>query len=352
MVFKNALLKDTDACIVVSKTNRFYLCGYTTSNGILVLTKKSGYFLTDFRYKEEALKILKPEGFTVLEYKAEELKQILNDILRSEKVKSIGIEEDMLYPAYKKMTENLEGFDVKNISTILNEMRSVKTEKEIETIKYAQSINDKTLRQIKSIIKPGISERDLSIELKYRLLKNGADDFSFEPVVAFGKNTSKPHCLLSNKKLKTGEPIMLDFGAKYNGYCSDMTRMLCLGKPSGEVTACYELVLKAQTAALEYIKNKVPVRETDLVVRGIFAAENCETNFGHGLGHGVGLDIHESPNVKNISEDMFKTGMVVTVEPGLYFADKFGIRVEDLVIVTDSGIENLTKSSKELIIDN
>lgn len=348
---KSKLLKDIDACIVLSKTNRFFLCGYISSNGIVVITKNNNYFLTDFRYKEEAEEVLKSKGYVVVECKSEELQDTLNYIFYSEGIKTAGVEEEVYYSEYKKIIGYLENFEIKNLSPILCEMRSVKTNKELKIIRQAQDINDRTFLDIKEIVKPGITERDLSVELKYRLLKNGADDFAFEPIVAFGKNTSKPHSSLSGKLLESGELIMLDFGAKYQNYCSDMTRMLCLGKPTDEdAEFYYNLVLRAQSVALDRIKENANVKEIDGLVRGIFANNGCEQNFGHGLGHGVGLDIHEYPNVKSVSEDVFKTNMVVTVEPGLYFTEKFGIRIEDLVVITKEGIENLTKSEKNLVI--
>lgn len=347
---KTNLFKEQDACFVTSKTNRLYLCNYATSNGILILTKKNSYLLTDFRYLEEAKQILGPKGYTILDYKPEELQSILKDIFALENIQTVGVEEEILYPAYQTIIKALEGYDIKHISKTIGEMRAVKTDEEKKIIRYAQNINEKAFDKVKSIIKHGITERDLSIELKYQLLKNGADEFAFEPIVAFGKNTSKPHCLLSDKKLENGDIIMLDFGAKYKNYCSDMTRTFCIGKPSQEAVNAYNLVLKAQNAALNLLKDGVFAKEADTIVREIFTANGCAEKFGHGLGHGVGLDIHELANLTKTSEDVLKTDMVITVEPGLYFENEFGIRIEDMVIVTKDGVENLTKADKELII--
>ena len=347
---KAKLLNDLDACIISSRTNKLYFCNYTTSNGLLILTNKNDYLLTDFRYIEEAEELLGPLGYTIIDYKQEELSETLNKILTSEKVTTVGIEDEVLHTSYQKLAFALQGFTVKDISKKINELRAVKTDDEINLIRYAQSINEKALDKVKGVIRHGITERDLSIELKYQLLKHGADDFAFEPIVAFGTDSSKPHCMLSDKKLENGDVVMLDFGAKYKNYCSDMTRMLCVGKPSQETVSAYNLVLKAQNAALSLIKDGVCAKEVDFVVREIFTANGVAEKFGHGLGHGVGLDIHELPNLAKTSEDILKKNMVVTVEPALYFKDGFGIRIEDMVIVTKTGVENLTKADKELII--
>jgi len=345
---KAQLLQNIDACIVTDKKNRLYCTNYNASNGIVVFTKNEDYFLTDFRYIEEAQSFFR-EKFTVKTYTDENLKDTLAEILKG--AKTVGIEEEIFYPAYKRLIEALKGFKVKNISVILNALKSVKTKSEIETIEFAQSINDKTFNKIKNVIKEGITERDLSVELKYQLLKNGADEFAFEPIVSFGKNTSKPHAKVSNQKLKTGDIIMLDFGAKYNNYCSDMTRTLSLGKcADSNFNSAYNLVLKAQTAAINYIKPGASAFEANEIVREFFMANGCLENFGHGLGHGVGLDIHEFPNLKQTSKDVLASGMVLTVEPGLYFENYFGVRIEDLLVITSDGIKNLTKSDKNFVI--
>lgn len=347
---KNRILNNLDACIITSSINRLYVCNYNTSSGIIILTKDSNYFLTDFRYKEEAEAVLVSKNYKILDYNTDTISAVINAILKAEKVKSVGLEENIPYTEYKKTLQMLSNYTVFDISKTLDEIRSVKTAKELEHIKSAQNITDKTLEKIKGFIKLGITERDLSIELKYQLLKNGADDFAFEPIVAFSKNTSKPHCLLSDTKLENGDLIMLDFGAKVSNYCSDMTRMLSFGKPSADILSTYKLVLKAQLLALNTLKNNVSARETDNLVREIFMANGYYENFGHGLGHGVGLQIHENPNLNKKTEDVLKTNMVVTIEPGLYFKNSYGIRIEDLVVIKDDGIENLTKSTKDLVI--
>ena len=341
---KAQLLQNINACLITSKANRQYYTGYDASNGIIVLTEDEDYFLTDFRYIEEASNFL-GKNYIVKTYSDENLEDTLKEILKD--AKFVGIEEEISYSAYKKLIASLKGFKVKDISSILNTLRSVKTAAEIEHIELSQCINDKTFNKIKSVIKEGISERDLSVELKYQLLKNGADEFAFEPIVAFSKNTSKPHAKVSSQKLKNGDIIMLDFGAKYNNYCSDMTRTFCFGKCDDDnIISAYNLVLKAQEAAFNYIKPGAQAFEAFEIVREIFMANGCLENFGHGLGHGVGLDIHEFPNLKQTSSDILKSGMVVTVEPGLYYKNYFGIRIEDLVIITNDGIINLTKSDK------
>jgi len=345
---KTQLLQNTDACIITSNANRLYYTHFDTSNGIVVLTKNKDYFLTDFRYIEEATQVLGAD-FIVKTYDDESLKDTLKGILKN--VKTVGIEEEIFYPVYKKLIEALSGYEVKNISPVLNILRSVKTDEEIALIEFAQNVNENALDKIIRMIKAGISERDLSIELKYQLLKNGADGFAFEPIVAFNKDTSKPHAKLGNLKLEYGDVIMLDFGAKYKYYCSDMTRTFCFGKcEDNEKISAYNLVLKAQTVALDHIKADVPAAEIDSMVKEIFKANGCLEYFGHGLGHGVGLDIHELPNLKQTSEDVLTQNMVVTVEPGLYFENSFGIRTEDLVIVTKDGVRNLTKFEKKFIL--
>ena len=207
-----------------------------------------------------------------------------------------------------------------------------------------------TFSHILSYIKEGVSEKELALEIEFFMRKNGAEGVSFDLITISGKNTSLPHGVPSDKKLKKGEFITMDIGCKVNGYCSDMTRTVALGEPSDEMKKVYNIVLQAQLKALKTVKSGITASSVDFAARDLIDKNGFENCFGHATGHGVGLDIHEEPRVSTKSDTVLQSGMIITIEPGIYLQDKFGVRIEDMVMVTDDGCYNFTKSNKELIV--
>lgn len=336
-------------CFLVSKPeNQYYISGFTGGEGILIVTQQEAVLVTDSRYTEQA-KSEAPDFEVICLKTGESLYEVCARVIKS-KVKNIGFESHFLtYQEYSELKKYLEGIEIKPVTDIIEELRLVKDSHEIEMIKKAQEITDKTFEHVIKYIKPGVSERDLSAEMEYFMKKNGAEGVAFETIVASGKRSSLPHGRASERRLQYGDFITMDFGARFSWYCSDMTRTVFLGKPDNRQLKIYNTVLLAQKEALTSIKPGLFGKDVDKVARDIIKAEGFGDSFGHGLGHGVGIEIHEAPRLSPKGEMKLSPGMVITVEPGIYIEDYGGVRIEDMVVVTQTGCENLTKSDKALI---
>lgn len=342
-------LEKSQAVILFDEPNRIYFSGFNSSAGAVIITKQNAFLLLDFRYFEKAVKTVKNLKVILLE----RLYLQINEILKKEQVKTVFVETETIslakFEALKQGTcaeiskENI-------IENIIYELRSVKSNEEIEKIKSAQVITDKAFSYILERIEIGRTEREIAIDLDYFMRKNGADGIAFDTIAISGKNTSLPHGTPTDKEIQKGDFFTLDFGAVKDGYCSDMTRTVAVGNASQEQKFVYETVLKAQIESLKAIKSGAVCKEIDAIARNIIYSSGFEGCFGHGLGHSVGLEIHESPSFNTRDETVLKSGVVITVEPGIYLQNKFGVRIEDMATVTDQGYINLTNSPKELII--
>ncbi|MBO5262605.1 MAG: aminopeptidase P family protein [Clostridia bacterium] len=333
-----------DGVYLTSRTSHRYFTKFDNEDGYLLITQKNAYAFEDFRYIEVANELLS-DTFTVIEPKKT---GTLEDIVKAEGITSIGFEDQEVsvseYESLKSRVPNAW----KPIGNTVVTMREVKDEWEIEQISKAQEITDKAFSHILNIISTDITENDVAAELEYFMRRNGAEDKSFETIAINGKKTSLPHGVPGNAKLTKGF-LTMDFGATVNGYHSDMTRTVCIGKADEEMKKLYNTVLAAQLSALEYLSGGgVNSREADKVARDIIYKE-YEGYFGHSLGHSVGLVIHERPALSPSNENILVPGNVVTVEPGIYIPGKYGTRIEDLVVIRKNGITNLTKSAKNLI---
>ncbi|MGI5901954.1 MAG: M24 family metallopeptidase [Desulfitobacteriia bacterium] len=340
------LKNDLPTLIVTSRPNIYYLSGFTGSNATLFITEKENFLLTDFRYLEQAEK--EAPAFKILKADREVGKKISE---LSSSLTRIGIEEEEVsWAQYKKWEKEFAGVRLVEASKLLGQLREIKDREEIEIIRQAVEITDRAFKQILNRIKLGVEEREISLELEFFLRREGASAASFEYIVASGFRGALPHGVASEKKIKNGELLTMDFGAKYQGYCSDLTRTVSIGKPTLKQKEVYNLVLEAQLAALEAIKPGLKGKEIDRVARDIISKAGYGEYFGHGLGHSVGLEIHESPFLNTREEKVLEPGMIVTVEPGIYIPGWGGVRIEDMVLVTNSGAEVLTQASKEFII--
>ena len=235
-------------------------------------------------------------------------------------------------------------------NTDLDSLRIIKTQNEINKIKKAEQIGVNAFNHILDYIKTGVTEKDIASEIEYFMKKSGAEKTSFDTIVLSGKRTALPHGMPSGKKIKNGEFVLMDFGCVYDGYCSDMTRTVCLGKPDSDSKKIYNIVKEAQNNALQNIKEGVLASDADTFARDVIKSYGYSDYFGNSLGHGVGLKIHEKPSVSPSSETVLKENMVISCEPGIYIYDKVGVRIEDLIVVKQNGIENLTNITNELII--
>ena len=348
--FNSILKTDCDAIIITSPENRRYFTGFNSSAGYLIITKKEAVFFTDSRYIEAATS-------KITTCKSLLLKRIDDTIvpyLKELNIKNIYLETERLTVAELYSLKKSFGFcnveAKEEVDEVINNLRAIKTDYEVECIKKAQKIAEDAFSHILTFIKEGVTEKEIALELDFYMLSHGAEAVSFETIAVSGKNSSMPHGVPSDKKIEKGDFITMDFGAMYNGYHSDMTRTVIVGEPSEKQKEVYETVLKAQKASLAVLKNGVTGFDADKVGRDIIDAKGYKENFGHGTGHGVGVEIHESPNLSPFSKATLQKGNVVTVEPGIYIPNEFGVRIEDMALITEDGFINLTNCEKELIV--
>ena len=338
-----------DALLLTSQVSRLYAAGYDVAEGVAVIGREGCFYFTDSRYIEAAEKNL--SGFTVQQVDgANSYVSRINAALEQLNAEKLGIEEDDLsYGAFLHYDEKLNAGLVPRQKEITR-FRQVKEEWEIAEMVRAQQITDKVFSQMLQIIRPGITEKELAAELIYALYQNGADSLSFPPIVVSGPNTSLPHGVPGDRKLEYGDFITMDFGCMVNGYCSDMTRTVALGFVTDEMSRVYETVLRAQAAGIAATKAGVTGREVDGAARRVIEEAGYGAYFGHGYEHSLGLEIHEEPNCNTRNDKPLEVGVVCSAEPGIYLPGKFGVRIEDVIVVTEDGCRNLTQSPKSLIV--
>lgn len=321
-----------------------------SSAGMLLIFKECAYLIIDFRYIEKARNTVK--NCTVMEQ--ENLTEQINSLMKKHNAKSLAVESmDMTLSRMsflEKKFPDIEFIKSDELSNNIYDMRTIKSTEEIEKIHKAQKIAEKAFDEILGFIRPGVTEREIALKLDNCMLENGAEGLSFETIALAGANTSMPHGVSGNYKVKNGDFVLMDFGAVYDGYHSDMTRTVCVGQSSEKMGKIYDIVLKAQLEALKKVKSGITGSELDGYARDIIDESGYGDFFGHSLGHGVGMEIHEFPTASSKSETILKENMVVTVEPGIYLPGKFGVRIEDFVVVTENSHQNLTNCPKKLII--
>lgn len=340
---------EVDALLLTSVYNRLYAAQYRVAEGVAVVTREGAYYFTDSRYIEAAEKNLK--GFTVrMTHPGSSEIERINEVIGEHTIKKLGFEEnDMTYGDYLRYNEALHAVLVP-MQAKIDAFRATKEPWEIELMRKAQAITDQTFSELCKIIQAGMTEKELEAELLYRLYKHGAEGPSFDPIVGSGPNTSLPHGVPGERKLDFGDFITMDFGCIYGGYCSDMTRTVALGFVSEEMDKVYKTVLKAQLAGIAATKAGVAGRDIDGAARKVIADAGYGDYFGHGYGHSLGILIHEAPNANTRNDQPMPAGAVVSAEPGIYLPGKFGVRIEDVTVITETGCEVLTKSPKNLII--
>jgi len=339
-----------DAIIVDSPYNRRYLSGFTGSAGTLLITVNEQYLLTDFRYRVQSKQ--QAPSFTVVEYSSsahDDVKQLL----AKEQAKKVAFEQDQWsFAQYKKWEQLLaEQVELVPTSSLIEDIRMIKDAEELKILQEAAHLADKTFAHILNYIEVGVSELDIATEMEMFMRKNGATSSSFDTIVASGERSALPHGVASERILKNNEFVKLDFGAYYKGYCSDITRTVFLGQaPTEKHYEIYNIVLESQLLALKNIKAGITGKQADAFARDYITEKGYGDMFGHGTGHAIGLEIHEGPRLSKFSETVLTPGMVVTVEPGIYIPDFGGVRIEDDVVITETGIQILTSSTKELIL--
>lgn len=338
-----------EAVIITSGANRLYYTGFSSSAGTLFITADSADFLIDFRYIEKAQKTI--QHCTVKQ--ANRLYQQLQQLVDQHQINKIYTETSKITVEQFKTLSNSLNCEVSAENTaekFILKQRSIKTYAEVEKIKKAQKITENTFSYILDRIKAGKTEREIMLEMEFYLRKQGSEGVSFDFIVVSGKNSSLPHGVPTDKVIENGDFVTMDFGAVVDGYRSDMTRTVAVGSVCKYQKQVYDTVLKAQKQALSAIRPGVVCKEVDRVARSFIANNGFDGYFGHGLGHSVGIEVHESPSFNIVDESVLEPGMVLTVEPGIYLPDQFGVRIEDMVLVTPNGHQNLTNAPKGLII--
>ncbi len=338
-----------EAILIHKPANAFYLSGYK-GEGILVIAGDLRAIVTDFRYVEQAQR--EAPGWQVhsISPQVNHIRLAAN-LLTPLGIRALYYEDDFVtVKAFAAMQAAFEGLDFLSLALAPEQLRMIKDAQELQHMKRACAISCQAFDWILGEIAPGLSEKEIQLKLDYRMLALGADSLAFSSIVAGGPNGSLPHAVPSDRKLEKGDLLTLDFGARYQGYCSDMTRTVAIGQPSDQLRHIYDTVLEAQTTCQDALAPGEDCRAIDQMARDIIAREGYGQYFGHGLGHAVGIDIHEEPRLSQTSTAQLQAGMVMTVEPGIYLPGIGGVRIENSCVVTDTGANSLITAPRELII--
>ena len=339
-----------DGALIHSPVSRRYLTGFKSSAGFLLVLPDECIFLTDFRYYESAKRVVKNarvelytkagESFAALQKRYN-----LNYLLVEHEHMELG--------ALERMQTAFSGvkliYDTK-LDELISEIRRVKTPKELQKIMAAQALTEQAYYYIMEKMRVGVTERTLALEIEYYMRREGAEAVAFDPIVVSGANSALPHGVPSEKAVERGDFVTMDTGAMLDGWHSDMTRTVAVGEPSEEQRLVYETVFRAQQSALQTARAGISCAQVDEAARHVIRDAGFGDAFGHSTGHGVGMEVHEAPSVAPDNEEILQSGMVITIEPGIYLSGKFGVRIEDMISITEKSHKNLTKCPKELII--
>lgn len=342
------MFQNADSYIVFSPENRLYFSGFKASYGCVVVTPNFKRLFTDLRYVAEAK--LSAVGCEVVAASGAGLYEAAAQTLSEAGAQTVGFEDDYVTVAdYDKLKDALSAFALVPAARELGAARAIKRDDEISKIATAEAITQRAFLKTLPLIKTGVTEKEISDELAYQMLRHGAQELAFESIVAFGANTAVPHHHPTTKKLEKNELVTVDMGARVDGYCGDMTRTFCLGTPCEELVKIHRLVLEAQEYALTNLREGLTARAAHVLAAEYIAANGYGKAFLHSLGHGIGLNVHESPYLGAKSEDVLTCGNVFSIEPGIYVDGLGGVRIEDLVAITSDGVVNLTTNvSKNL----
>ncbi|MBQ1770352.1 MAG: aminopeptidase P family protein [Clostridia bacterium] len=336
-----------DGVLITSYENMLYYSGFKCAEAYLLITGKDAYVFTDFRYTIQARDEAKE--CRVVEISNDTLIAKLRDVLNADGVRACGFEEEKLTVSQFRQFDALS-VGLKPMSRDISLFRAVKDAEEIENLRIAQSMADKAFGLFLERVKPGMTEVEAAAELDYLCRLQGSEGPSFDTIIGSGPNGAMCHAIPGKRKLADGDLVVVDFGCMYNGYHSDMTRTFGIGKVSDKCRIIYDIVLEAQLKALESLKSGISGREFDRIARDCIASYGYGEAFGHSLGHGFGLEIHEKPRASKLSEDILLAGMTITDEPGIYLEGEFGVRIEDDLVVTEDGCINLANTTKKLMI--
>ena len=337
-----------DAMLVTSAPGEFYAAGFH-GEGMAVVTPAQTWYYTDSRYIEAAGQLVKDAQVGMIRT-GQTYRQLAQDIVAAQGIRRLGFEDNYMSVAeYSQWKEEVRA-ELVPASEILDLLRMVKDEEELAAMKEAQRVTDEAFSEILNDIKPGVAECEIAAKLTYLMARKGAECNSFDPIVACGANGSKPHAIPSQALIQKGQFVTMDFGCVVGGYCSDMTRTVAVGQPTDEMKFVYDTVLKAQLAGIAAAHGGVTGAEIHNIGAKIIADAGYGDYFGHGFGHSLGIEIHESPRFPPLWDKVIPAGACLSAEPGIYLPGKFGVRIEDVIMLTDDGCIDITRSPKELII--
>lgn len=338
-----------DAMLLSNEANMHYICGFSPSEGKILITRNIAIHLVDSRYTEIAQEHSKENGLKVIEI-SQSFTMHIAELVGELNINSLVFENNTIsYADYKALCDNLEDVLLVELGDKLMRERNRKEAEEIVYMKKANAIAEKSFLELLNHIEAGKTEKELASYFDYLMAQNGSEGVSFDTILLTGAHTSMPHGVPSDKEIEAGDFVLFDFGATFNGYHSDMTRTVCVGNPTDEMQEMYQLVLDAQMAGIKALNADVKCADVYQAAYDVLAERDMAKYFRHGLGHGVGLEIHEGFNASPRSKDTYEVGNVTSVEPGIYIPDKFGIRIEDVCYISPRGRENLSTVTKNLI---
>ncbi len=343
--------RDLDAMLLTGEANRFYASGFHSSgtDGAALVTRKGAYYFTDARYTEAAGRCVQGAELREVGH-GKGYAALVEEVAAEQGLRRVGFEDAYMtvqdYERYRKALS----CELVPATELLWQLRTVKDGAELEAMVAAQRIAERALAEILEEIRPGVTEKEIAARLQYLMLHHGAEDMSFDPIVVSGPNGSLPHGVPSEREIRQGEFVTMDFGCVYHGYCSDMTRTVAVGYATAEMRRVYDTVLSAQLAGIAAARAGVSGKAVDGAARAVIDAAGYGAFFGHSFGHGVGVEIHEAPNASPMNETPLPAGAVISAEPGIYLPGKLGVRIEDVLLLTEEGCRNLTEAPKALLI--
>jgi Xaa-Pro aminopeptidase len=342
--------RDLDALVITGEPAEFYAVGIK-GEGLVLVTRAGNHYFTDSRYIEAARRTVTGAEVTMTT-PARGMFLLAGEQMKAQGLRRVGFEESYVtVETFRRMKQIFPaGTELVPAGELLSGLRASKDEEELERLRQAQAITDRVFQEILNDLRPGVTEREIAARITYLHLRYGAERNSFDPIVASGPNGSMPHAIPTDKPLAAGEFVTMDFGCVYRGYCSDMTRTVAVGEPNEEMRRVYDAVLRAQRAGIETARAGVTGRAIHEAAAQVLGQAGYGEYFGHGFGHGVGLEIHETPNANLSNKQPLPSGAVISAEPGVYLPERFGVRIEDVLYLTEDGHIDLTQSPKQLLI--